>query len=460
MKLNSEVNLIISTLTESGFEAYAVGGCVRDYLLGKAPKDWDVCTSARPEQIIKCFERIQQDSTEPKHQLFQDKVVQIAETGIRYGTVTVIIDHFPVEVTTYRTESDYDDNRRPSQVEFVDNLKEDLARRDFTMNALAYSPAISSSSSIGDDIIDYFGGVSDINNQIIRAVGNPRERMDEDALRILRALRFASELGFTIEEELSNTIHDKMHLLDNISAERIRNEFDRILMGDYALNVLRDYRNIFARFIPEIEPMFNFTQDNPYHYLDCWEHTLEAVSVSAQELPVRLAMFFHDIGKPSTCTRGEDGTHFYGHEEKSEQMTRSIMNRLKYSNEMKATVLTLIKYHDIQLTKKNILRWMNRIGEDRVELLIEVMAADIKAQSPKYYAERRAELNQITKKFNEILENNKCFKLADLALSGKDLIDMGYPQDKSLGQTLNRLLDAVLDGEVENSREALIDFIS
>lgn len=435
MELSAEASEIINILEQSGYEAYAVGGCVRDSIIGIIPNDWDICTSALPQKVIELF-----------------SAYKVIQTGIKHGTVTVLVNGVNIEVTTYRIEEEYEDNRRPSCVSFVGSLKEDLARRDFTMNALAYNP--------NTGLVDYFGGVSDIEKKIIKCVGEPAERMEEDALRLLRALRFASRFGFAIEGDLSNCIHRLKYLLLNISSERIQNEFNGILLGQNAYVILDEYKDVINKFIPEIEYMFGFEQNNPYHYLDVWHHTIESVQVASHDLVIKLTMFFHDIGKPATYSMDENGgSHFYRHAAKSVEVTETVLNRLKYSNKIISDVLVLIKYHDIKLTEKSLLNWMNKLGERRIDLLLQVMTADIKAQSPRFFDERMEQLEELKELYDEIIVNNRCYKISDLDIDGQDLIDMGFSEGRLIGEILEKLLELVMDGEVRNVRNSLITYI-
>lgn len=318
MKINvpEEVKTIIKRLNSQGFSAYVVGGCVRDSILNRKPQDWDISSSAKPEQV---------------KEIFYD--MGVIETGIKHGTVSVIINHNPYEVTTFRCDGEYKDNRRPDTVTFVSDIDIDLSRRDFTINALACGCEDSS------EVIDLFGGIEDIKNGIVRCVGEPEKRFSEDALRILRALRFASVLGFDIDNKTSIAIHKQRDLLKNISVERIMSEFKQLVCGINAVSIIREFRDVIEVFIPEITAMFEFNQNTPYHCYDVWEHTLHSVEMIEPEVDLRFTMLFHDIGKPKVYSEeilenGNSLGHFYAHAKYSEEIAAKILNRLKSDNRL------------------------------------------------------------------------------------------------------------------------------
>lgn len=440
---------IIETLHRSGHRAYVVGGCVRDSLLLRVPVDWDICTSARPEEVMALF------------------AGNAAPTGIKHGTVTVIVSDTSgtetYEVTTFRIDGEYKDNRRPEKVVFVRDVSEDLARRDFTVNAMAYDHE--------EGLIDLFGGRSDLEKEIIRCVGEPDRRFEEDALRILRGIRFASQLGFDIENETAVSLVRNTPLLDNIAAERIRVEFDKLLSGRHAARVLEQYRDVIARFIPEIRPMFGLDQENPFHLYDVWMHTLHAVDAirtqaskpyeagSAEAAcPLLIAAFFHDIGKPPCKTVENGWGHFYGHEKTGAEMTNNIMHRLKYDNETRKTVIKLIEKHGIVFDPagKQARRLLYRIGEDDLRCLIALERADVSAQHPDYVRERLANIAAFEERVDELIAEKQVFSMKDMAVNGKDLIKMGVPQGKEIGRIKNELMRMIVDGELENERDILI----
>ena len=433
IKVPEEVQYIIGTLEENGYEAFIVGGCVRDAVLGKEPEDWDICTSALPEQTIKCF-----------------KEQHIIETGLKHGTVTIVVEHKPFEITTYRIDGSYSDNRHPDSVEFVNDLKEDLSRRDFTINAMAYNP--------DRGVVDFFDSISDIKDHVIRCVGDADKRFQEDALRIMRALRFAAVLGFDIEEKTSAAIFRNKELLKNIAAERISSEINKLIVGQNIGDLLLNYTSVIKTIIPEISEMIGFEQNNPYHYLDVWRHTIESVVNAPADKVLRLTMLFHDIAKPKCYTVNDSVGHFYGHPQVSADMTKQILKRLKYDKDTVKTVTQLIFYHDtdIQPKRKHIRRWLNRIGEERFRRLIEVMKADVMAQSERSRMEKISELEKVIPVLDEIIKQQLCFSLRDLDVNGRDLIAAGVTEGAEIGKTLNRLLEMVIDELLENEKDKLI----
>ena len=421
-------------MENSGYEAYAVGGCIRDSLRGEKPKDWDICTSALPKQMIEVF-----------------KEERIIETGLKHGTITILLNNTPYEVTTYRVDGKYTDNRRPDNVKFVDVLKRDLARRDFTINAMAYNPKTG--------LVDYYDGQKDIEYKKIKCVGNPNKRFQEDALRIMRALRFASELGFTIDEDTKQAMEDNRKLLQNISAERIATELNRFIIGKDVNVLLMNHQQIFTEIIPELVNTIGFEQNTPYHCYDVFTHTTHSIQNAPTDVKLRLTMFFHDIGKPDCYTEDEIGIgHFYGHAAVSVEKAELILKRLKYDNDTIETVKELILYHDaeLQTRNKNIKRWLNRIGEERFRQLIQVQNADGMSQEHIHGEQKRLSLEKVLLMLDVILEEQQCFSLKDLAVNGKDIVDMGVLEGKQVGIILNRLMDMVIDEEIENNRESLL----
>ena len=434
IKLPDGAQYIITVLEENGYEAYVVGGCVRDAVLGGEPKDWDICTSALPEQTMKCFDG-----------------QRIIETGLKHGTITVMVCHRPFEVTTYRVDRKYKDNRRPEKVEFVNVLKRDLARRDFTINAMAYNPKTG--------LVDYYGGRQDLAERKIKCVGNADKRFQEDALRIMRALRLASALGFSIDETTSEAVFRNRGLLRNISVERFAAELNKLIVGG-AEDVLLKYSPVIEEIIPEIKDMIGFRQNNPYHHLDVWTHTVKSV-VNAPVNPVlRLTMLLHDIAKPNCFT--EDGNlvgHFYGHPKISADMASEILKRLKYDNGTIEMVVELVLHHDADVLprRKHIKRWLNRIGETRLRQLLEVKRADAMAQSETYRQAKLDVLEEIPPIIDEIIEQRQCFSLKDLAVNGRDLIGIGVPEGVEIGKALKVLLGLVIDEVVENDKAKLLN---
>lgn len=433
--LPENVNQIIKILNNNGFEAFAVGGCVRDSLLGLTPHDWDICTSAKPEDIKNCF-----------------KEFNTFDSGIKHGTISIVINKEVFEVTTYRIDGEYTDNRHPESVTFTDDITKDLARRDFTINAMAYNDS--------HGLVDPFDGITDLKNKLIRCVRNPDERFTEDALRIIRALRFASCYNLSIEEQTSASILKNAYLLTNIAAERISAEFNRLICGDGAEAILNNYRDVFAVFIPEIAPMFDYDQHTKHHNRDLWNHTTHSVaSVEATPL-LRITMLLHDLGKPKACKRDPDGTsHFKGHPKFSAEMAETILRRLRYPADFIEKCLKLIICHDVRFsgTKRQLKHVMNAIGADCVELLLKVQRADIMAQSGYKHQEKLEKLDFACKVFEEILAEQSCFTLKQLEINGNDLINLGITDGKQIGRILKFLLSFVIDEKIENNRTVLIN---
>ena len=425
----------IETLNSAGFEAYIVGGAVRDLVMGIKPHDFDIATSALPSETEKVFDGF-----------------KLIETGMKHGTVTVLIDGEPLEITTFRIDGNYTDMRRPDSVSFNDDYKNDLSRRDFTCNALAYHPQ--------KGIIDYFDGVADIRNRIIKCVGEPDKRFGEDALRIMRALRFSSVLGFEIDKETSDSIHRNRGLLNNISKERIFTELCKLLEGNDVYRVLDDYSDIVFTIMPELEPMYKIDQQNPAHRYDVWHHSLHAVENIRPDAELRLAMLLHDSGKPSVKTVDENGIgHFYGHAEYSVEIARRILGYMKTSNRLLKHVCDLVEYHGImpeKMSARTFRKYIGLLGEATIKELFEVREADVRALDS-FLTEKFLSENENAKEFfREITENEKCFCLKDLAVNGNDLIEIGFSEDSSLGKALSSLLDEVMDNKLDNEKNALL----
>lgn len=437
IQIAEEARMVLKILQKNDFAAYVVGGCVRDSVLGNAPVDWDVTTNARPQELLRCFAGL-----------------RVAETGLRHGTVTVFVDHKPVEVTTYRIDGAYSDNRHPDSVEFTDDLRMDLSRRDFTINAMAYSPEAG--------LVDYFGGIGDLHAKRIACVGDPGARFMEDGLRMLRAVRFASVLGFTIDTDTQDALAHHCGLLDNIASERIAAEMNKTLTGPYVGRILLENHALFVQILPELAPAIGFSQYNPHHHLDVWQHTVQAVQEVLPDLILRLTMLLHDIGKPYCFTQDTQGIgHFYGHQKRGVQLARDILTRLRYDNATAARVLELILHHDdpVQPERKLLLRWLNRLGEQQLRRLLEVKKADRKSQAPQFLPEQLALLSQVESLLDSILAEKACFTLKDLAVNGQDLLSAGIPEGKQLGVVLHGLLELVLDELVENRRESLMQAV-
>ena len=434
IKLPKAVEIAINKLKSAGHEAYIVGGCVRDALRGTEPHDYDMTTSALPEETKEIFSEY-----------------RIIETGMKHGTVTALINGEPLEITTFRVDGVYSDNRRPESVTFTRSLREDVARRDFTVNAMAYSPETG--------VMDFWGGQEDLRDGIIRAVGEPDKRFNEDALRIMRAARFASTLDFQIEPETSASMIRNRSLLQNISAERINVELSKLLMGDGCERILTDYAVILTEIIPELAPAIGFDQKNFHHIYDVYTHTVKAVAACPRDRNIRMAALLHDVGKPSVFSVGDDGVgNFYGHSEKSVEIAENVLKRLKFDNASKDEILTLIKYHDpvIPVKRSAVGRWARRLGMETLFKLLDLKAADNLAQAPECI-DRLKGYDEIREIANAMIAENACFTLKDLAVNGGDLIkECGYKPGKSIGETLSALLDAVISEELPNDREILL----
>ena len=422
IELPQKVSIIINRLQQHGYDAYAVGGCVRDSVLGRNPDDWDITTNAMPDEVKKIFFRT-------------------IDTGIAHGTVTVMLEHEGFEVTTYRIDGEYEDNRHPKSVSFTRNLIEDLKRRDFTVNAMAYNDS--------RGIVDEFNGMDDLKDKTIRCVGNPGDRFSEDALRILRAVRFSAQLNFRIEEETQRAIHKLAPSLKNISAERIQVELVKLIVSNHPERLRQAYEmGITNVILEEFDCMMVCEQNNPHHLYTVGEHTLKAVAHIENNKALRLAMLFHDIAKPATKTTDDQGIdHFYGHPIKSVEMTKVILKRLKFDNDTINKVCILIAYHDVDIEndKKSVRRMINKVSEENFLDLLKVKKADILAQSNYKREEKLHNINTVEKLFHEILKDKECVSLKDLAVSGQDLIDNGIKPGKQMGVILNTLLDEVIE---------------
>lgn len=436
MELPPQVNTVFEMLEAAGFEAFLVGGAVRDYVRSNSPaKDWDITTNALPEQVEQVFAGF-----------------QLIETGLKHGTVTVVIDYEPLEITTYRIDGDYTDHRHPDTVSFTRNLKDDLERRDFTMNALAYNPKTG--------VVDLVGGGADIEEGIVRCVGDPDRRFQEDGLRMLRALRFASVYGMVIENNTAEAIHRNKDLLLDIAAERIQAELTKLLCGKGVADILCEFADVIAVPIPELEAMFGFEQHNPHHDKDVWNHTIAVVESVSSEPIMRWAALFHDIGKPSCFVLAEDGIgHFYGHADKSTDLTEAILTRLRFDHAGRNHIVKLVRYHDMPITadRKLVKRLLSKHGEEAALQLIELHKADTMGQSAicKHRISIFEEVSQIV---HEILQEESCFSLRDLAVNGHDMVTLGF-RGPAIGRVLQECLDAVLDERIPNEHEALMTFV-
>jgi len=433
IKLPSDVAKIIQILENAGYEAYAVGGCVRDSILGRQPNDWDITTSALPEQVKELF-------------------AHTIDTGIQHGTVTVMMHHVGYEVTTYRVDGEYEDSRHPKSVTFTASLEEDLKRRDFTINAMAYNER--------DGVVDLFGGRQDLENGVVRAVGDAKERFTEDALRMMRAVRFAAQLGYSIDEETLAAIREMAPTLAKISAERIQAELVKLIVSDHPEHMCLLYESGITRVImPQFDRMMETQQNNPHHCYNVGMHSVHAMEHVREDKILRLVMLFHDMGKPDAKTTDESGVdHFHGHALKSEEYAKKILRQLKFDNDTMHKTLKLTFWHDrkIHPNPKSVRRALSEIGEELFLLLLEVKEADTLAQSMYRREEKLQELAQLRKTYQDIREQGDCFSLKDLAVSGQDLIALGMKPGPEIGAVLKELLECVLEDPSQNTKENLL----
>ena len=424
---------ILKVLEANGYEAYVVGGCVRDSLLGKQPHDWDITTSALPLQVKALFSRT-------------------IDTGLKHGTVTIPSGREAYEVTTYRIDGEYLDGRHPSEVTFTASLREDLKRRDFTINAMAYNEK--------DGLQDFFDGISDLETHRIRAVGDPRKRFEEDALRILRAVRFSAQLGYTVEEGTLRAMRMLAPTLARISAERIAAELEKILVSPHPDRLRMAYEcGITAVILPEFDRCMETPQNNPHHIYNVGEHTMCALMQARPDRILRTAIFLHDVGKPLCRSTDEKGIdHFYGHPEAGAKIAEEILRRLKSDNETRRKTVQLVRCHDreIRLTPAGVRQAIVRIGEDLFPLLLEVKEADMLAQSTFRREEKKAHIGRVRELYAEILEHKDCLTLRDLAVNGNDLIKYGVRPGKEMGRILHEMLEDVLAEPSHNDREYLL----
>ena len=437
--LPEKVKFIIETLETHGYEAYAVGGCVRDTMLHRTPGDWDITTQAKPEQV---------------KEIFAEKNIHTIDTGIQHGTVTVMVEHEGFEVTTYRIDGEYEDARHPKNVQFTASLLEDLKRRDFTINAMAYNDK--------NGLIDAFDGVGDLERGVIRCVGCAMERFSEDALRMLRAVRFAAQLGFDIEAETKEAMVKLAPDIAKISAERIQVELTKLLVSPHPDTLREAYdMGVTKVILPEFDAMMETPQNNPHHKYNVGIHTIEAMKQIEAEHIYRWTMLLHDVGKPTARVEGPDKDHFKMHPVIGEEMARKILRRLKFDNQTIKQVTTLVRWHDRrfasieEVNKKTVRRWVSQLTPELFTRLMEVQKADISAQSD-YQRDKKEQVLQETKKlFEEIIEEKNCLSIKELKINGKDLMDMGVPQGKEIGQILSWLLDQVLEDPQLNECETL-----
>ena len=439
MQLPDYVNTALSRLESAGFEAYAVGGCVRDRLMGRAPTDYDVTTSALPQETAAVFAG-----------------ERVVETGMKHGTVTVLLDGHPLEITTFRIDGAYSDARHPDAVTFTRSLRADLARRDFTVNAMAYSARTG--------LVDPFGGEADVRAKILRCVGDPAARFREDALRILRCVRFSSVLGFAIDPATAAAARASRALLRTISAERVAGELKKLVCGADVRRVVLAETDILGAVLPEILPMRFFDQRNKHHVFDVLEHCAAACEAVPPEPVLRLAALLHDVGKPDCFFTDEDGVgHFYGHAERGAEITDAILRRLRLDNESRERITLLVRRHDMRIDpeKRSVLRCLRRFGAEFFFQLLEIKRADTLAHAPGPKMDERlqryAELKALAR---DAIAEEACFSLRSLAVNGRDLLDAGFAPGPAVGQALETLLDAVTDGRVPNEKAALLAFLA
>lgn len=435
--LPNAVEKALAVLSEKGFDAYVVGGCVRDSLLGRVPNDWDITTRARPEETMACF-----------------KDYRVIETGVRHGTVGVLVDGMLLEITTYRNDGEYLDNRHPKEVTFSARVEDDLSRRDFTVNAMAYHPA--------RGLVDLFGGRDDLKARVIRCVGDPMTRFGEDGLRILRAIRFASVLDFSVEEQTAGAVHASRDLLKNIACERIREELCKLLCGVGSVNILREYVDVLGVFLPELARCQGFEQNTKYHCYDVWEHTLQALALNeGKDLVTRLAILLHDVGKPLCYTEDAAGGHFKGHAQAGVAITDEVLHRLRFDNATINRLKLLVELHDLPILpeKRAVKRLMRRLSDADVLRLLEVKRCDRLAHAP-FFRELPPELEAVPRLLREIRDEDACLSLRTLAVKGDDLMALGIPSGKRVGELLNALLEEVLEERLPNEKEPLLNAVT
>lgn len=436
--LPEQVTRIINTLNEAGFEAYAVGGCVRDSIMGRTPDDWDITTSADPQQVKGLFRRT-------------------VDTGIQHGTVTVMLQKTGYEVTTYRIDGEYEDNRHPKEVIFTKSLEEDLKRRDFTVNAMAYHPR--------EGLVDLFDGIGDMERKCIRCVGRAEERFSEDALRMMRGVRFSAQFGYEMEEETKGAVRKLAGNLESVSAERIRVELVKLLLSPHP-DYLRDAYElgITKIILPEFDVCMETPQNNPHHCYNVGEHTLQGLKAVRADKVLRLAMLLHDIGKPLTKTTDASGKdHFKKHAKESTRLAENILRRLKFDNDTLKRVCRLVEFHDWSIDLEEnvristVRRLIAKIGEDAFPDMFEINRADLLAQSGYFRAEKLAKQERLEAMYREIKEKSDCLSLKDLSVSGKDLLAQGLKPGKELGEILQRMLTDVLEDPAHNRKEYLLE---
>lgn len=434
MKLTADAKKLIGLLHDAGYQAYAVGGCVRDSVLGTPPGDVDITTSARPEQT---------------EAVLREQGIHYFETGLQHGTITAVLNRENYEITTFRSDGDYLDNRHPSEVAFVSDLRVDLSRRDFTMNALAYNEE--------EGFVDAFGGLEDIQHKLIRAVGEPHRRFEEDGLRIMRALRFAAVLGFTIEPVTRVALFDCRELLHNIAGERLFTELKKLLCGDRAEQVLTEYREILAVVIPELRPCFDFPQNSRWHIYDVYTHTVKTVAATPKKDYLRFAALLHDIAKPQCRVTDNKGDHFLFHPQEGAVMAEAILTRFHVSNDFKNKTVRLIEIHDRHITKRpsNIKRWLRLLGEEAVYDFIDLKMADLSTHNLALAGEEIDTLRAVKTLTAEIVASGEPYRISDMPINGNDLKAIGFA-GKAIQEELEHLIHIVSGNPNCNQRDKLL----
>ena len=429
-----QVHELLTRLEQAGSAAFLVGGCVRDLLMGRQPQDWDAATSARPERVMELF------------------APDARPTGLQHGTVTVRLDGRDFEVTTFRRDGKYLDSRHPDHVEFTSSLEEDLSRRDFTINAMAMDRR--------GGLIDPFGGREDLERAVLRCVGEPDQRLTEDALRVMRGLRFAATLGLEVDALTAQALHRRREGLEEIAAERIAAELTKLICGPFALDVLLEYADVLAVVIPEIAPAVGFDQRNPHHCYDVWEHSVRAMAAAPADAVVRYTLLLHDLGKPETFSLDENGVgHFYSHGRASAEIARRVCRRLRLDRHTSDAVELLVRCHDVEvpLTEKGIRRQLRALGEENLRRLLQVKRGDNLAQHPDYLG-RQNHIAQLEQMLDLVLQEEQCFSLKQLSVKGNDLLAIGL-SGPAVGKALDALLDQVVEGKLPNEREMLLLYV-
>ncbi len=436
ISIPENINIALNCLNKNGFNAFVVGGCVRDACLNKTPNDWDITTSATPDEM---------------KQVFCD--FRVIETGLRHGTLSVFVNGEIIEITTMRVDGEYTDNRHPDFVEFTTDIEKDLSRRDFTVNAMAYHPQIG--------LIDPFGGREDIEKRLIRCVGNADKRFNEDALRIMRALRFSSTLDFSIDNETRKSVLKNRNLLLNVANERIRVEFLKMLCGDGVKRILSEFYEVIFEIIPELRPMYNFPQNTRFHIFDVWEHTVNSVNSVIPDPTYRMTMLLHDLGKPSIHTVDSFAvSHFKGHQQVSCEIADKILKRLRFSNAERTEICKMILYHDWRPKgeRKEILHLASECTPEFLLKLLPVLRADAMAQNPEYLQKKLTQLEKTEKVLSSAIENGLCLNVNSLAIDGNDLLALGFC-GKEIKYVLENVLNLIIDNKLLNDKTNILTYI-